>query len=101
MEFEELKRLFQREREQAAHIQAQAEARLKDRQTQLDELAHQLKLQEHEMKLRQMREKEDYESRSQSRKDWSEALKLIPVAISAVLAAYIAYSKYSESKSKN
>ncbi len=95
-EFEEMKRLFQREREIAAQDQTRIEARNKDRQAQLDELGHQLKLQEHELKLRAMREREEYESRSQSRKDWSETFKLIPVGISALLTIYIAYSKMKD-----
>ncbi len=96
VEFEEMKRNFQREREIAAAEQLRVEARNKDRQGQLDELAHQLKLQDHELKLRAMREKEEYESRSQSRKDWSETFKLLPVGVSALLAIYVTYSKMKD-----
>jgi hypothetical protein len=95
-EFETLRRDFQREREIAAQEQARTDTRQRERQAQLDEFAHSLKLQEQESKIRAMREKELYESRSQSRKDWSEVLKMFPVALSAGLAAFIAWDKFKQ-----
>ena len=51
---------------------------------------------EHERKMRALRDKEYYESRSTARKDSSELLKMIPIIITGAVAIGAAIAKYNK-----
>jgi len=60
------------------------------------ELDNQYAKEEHERRMRAMRDKEYHESRSSARKDSSEIIKIIPIVLTGVIAISAAIAKYNK-----
>jgi hypothetical protein len=60
------------------------------------ELDRQYAQEEHDRRIRAMRDKEYHESRSNARKDSSEIIKIIPIVLTGVIAIAAAIAKYNK-----
>lgn len=78
----------------------QYEHKLAVQKQEVDELKleqeRQFAREEHERKMRAMRDKEYYDTRQSARKDSSELIKYIPVMLTGVIAIAAAISKHSK-----
>lgn len=90
LELEEVKLAYKelehKHKQEKLAFEAEYETRKKQLEMENMERQRSMQVVEHDRQMRQMREKDIYESRSTARKDSSEAIKFIPVAIGGALA---------------
>lgn len=91
-EFEQRRRDMDAERAEEEERQKREERRFKERENRIkDEMAEL----EHKRNLRLIERKDDYEQRSQQRKDTSEMVKYLPAVFTGLLALFVAVQKAS------